>query len=186
MALHTYIENIIHALRYRQVLPHLKPCGQHLDLGCGSDYRFLKKIHSIAQKCYGLDIKVSEHVNGNITLIQHDIIKGLPFPDSSTDQITILAVIEHIHNPLPVLRECHRIISPGGRIILTTPSQLGIHVHELLRRLTLVQDVEEGEHQNFEMSIEHLRTWMRDAGFETETVYSFELGMNLLIVARKL
>jgi SAM-dependent methyltransferase len=30
--------------------------------------------------------------------------------------------VEHIHEPLQLLRECHRILTPGGRLLILTPN----------------------------------------------------------------
>ena len=114
-----------------------------------------------------------------------DITRPLPFEDSFLDQITCLAVIEHIEDPRPILKECMRCLKKGGGLIITTPTRLGIHVHDMLRKVRLVQDVEEGEHQDFFMSKEKLSEWARQAGFAVETADTFELGLNLLLVARK-
>jgi SAM-dependent methyltransferase len=113
------------------------------DLGCGQHYRFLKSHHDRAERCWGLDVTVADGEDGNITLKKWDITGRLPFEPEAIDQITILAVLEHIANPQDVLRECHRVRTSGGRIIVTTPSKLGIKVHDIMRGLRLVQGVEE-------------------------------------------
>jgi SAM-dependent methyltransferase len=185
MALHQHVENTIHFLRYREVLPHIRPCDDLVDLGCGAGYRFLRRARHLAKRLSGIDAVVDETVDGNISVRRGDITERLPFRDATTDQVTILAVIEHVHEPAPVLRECNRILRPGGRLVVTTPSQRGIHVHDAMRRLGLVRDVEEDEHQDFSMSTKVLEDWLKTAGFEVEAAYAFELGMNLLAIGRK-
>jgi len=185
MALHDLVEGLIHALRYREVRPHLRTCGLMVDLGCGREHRFLKRFHAVAEKCWGLDISASDSQEGNIVIRRGDITTRLPFEDASVDQATCLAVLEHIRDPLPILRECRRVLRPGGRLILTTPTRSGIRVHEMMRKLRLVRDVEEGEHQDFAMSGPKLSEWVRRAGMEVETARGFEFGMNLLLVARR-
>lgn len=44
--------------------------------------------------------------------------------DESFDVVTIFHTIEHLPDPLAVLRELHRILKPGGRIFLETPNYL--------------------------------------------------------------
>ena len=186
MPLNAVVEGAIHALRYREVELHLSPCDVLADLGCGREYRFLKRNYRVARKCWGLDIGAVDGDEENITIRQADITGCLPFAADSLDLVTCLAVLEHIENPLPVLSECRRVLRPGGRLILTTPSERGIRVHEVMRRLALVRDVEEGEHKDFSMSKERLKGWVRQAGFKIETAYSFEFGLNLLLVAHRL
>lgn len=185
MALHDVVEHVIHRLRYRQVEPFVRPCRRMADIGCGEHYRFLKLHRDKAEHCWGLDIAIPEGADGNITLKKWDITGRLPFEPDAIDQIAILAVLEHIANPLEVLRECHRVLAPGGRIIITTPSKLGIKVHDVLRVLRLVQDVEEGEHVDFSMSKAAMISWAEAAGFGVEVARSFEMGLNLLLVGRK-
>jgi ubiquinone/menaquinone biosynthesis C-methylase UbiE len=46
----------------------------------------------------------------------------LPFPDASFDLISSNMVFEHLDDPLAVLRESHRVLSAGGRLLIHTPS----------------------------------------------------------------
>jgi predicted SAM-dependent methyltransferase len=53
-----------------------------------------------------------------------DITRSLPFPNDSIDIVYLEEVIEHIGRDQgdTLLRECHRILKPGGSLRLTTPS----------------------------------------------------------------
>lgn len=185
MSLHHIIEDVIRRLRHRQVAAFVSRCANMADLGCGAQYHFLKIHHDKAERCWGLDLTVGNGEVGNIVLRQCDITGRLPFEPGAIDQITILAVLEHIADPQAVLRECHRALAPGGKIIVTTPSKLGIQVHEIMRVLRLVQDVEPGEHVDFSMSKAALCAWAEAAGFRVEIARRFEMGLNLLLVGRK-
>ena len=185
VSLHHIIEHVIYRLRYRQVDPFVTRCDTMADLGCGQHYRFLKSHHDKAEQCWGLDITLADREDGNIRLKKWDITGRLPFEPEAIDQITILAVLEHIPNPRAVLSECHRLLTSGGRIIITTPSKLGIKIHDIMRGLRLVQDVEEGEHVDFSMSKRALASWAEAAGFRVEVSRQFEMGLNLLLVGRK-
>ncbi len=49
----------------------------------------------------------------------------VPFADQSFDWVVFSEVIEHlVYSPLPVLREFHRVLAPGGRLLITTPNEL--------------------------------------------------------------
>lgn len=185
MALHNLIENLIHSLRYREVVPHLRRCRRMADLGCRFDHHFLTRVRGLADESWGLDVTVSDGQDGTITLLKADITKNLPFPDGHLDQITILAVLEHIADPKAVLSEVRRCLAPGGRLIVTTPTKLGIMVHDVLVHTGLVRDVEPGEHKDFDVSPEALASWAREAGLVVEDVHSFELGMNAFLLASR-
>jgi|LQYC01.1.fsa_nt_gi SAM-dependent methyltransferase len=185
MALHERVESFIHFLRYRQVCEHLRPCERMVDLGCGETYRFLKKFGHLARECWGLDVTVNDGKDENVFLREFDVTKGLPFADKTVDIVTCLAVLEHIEEPISIFRETLRILKPGGRLIVTTPSRWGILAHEALRFFRLVQDVAPGEHKDFNMTRKKISSWCRETGLYVEAVCSFECGLNIILVGRK-
>jgi SAM-dependent methyltransferase len=61
----------------------------------------------------------------------------LPFSDNSFDWVVFSEVIEHlVYSPLPVLREFHRVLRPGGKVLISTPNEL--YVKSRLRTLLRV------------------------------------------------
>ncbi len=50
----------------------------------------------------------------------------LPLPDSSTDVVFAMHVIEHIERPERMLAEVYRVLRPGGMLILATPNLGGL------------------------------------------------------------
>lgn len=53
--------------------------------------------------------------------------RSIPVPDRSFDAIVCTEVLEHVPEPIAVVREFGRIVGPGGRLILTAPLGSGIH-----------------------------------------------------------
>ena len=49
-------------------------------------------------------------------------LEGVRFPSSYFDVVTMYQVLEHIANPRAVLKECHRILKPGGRLLVSVPN----------------------------------------------------------------
>ena len=49
--------------------------------------------------------------------------EGLPFPDDSFDAVVASHVVEHIADPISLLRECVRVCKPGGMIYVEAPSE---------------------------------------------------------------
>lgn len=62
-----------------------------------------------------------------------DITKPLPFPDAGFPNIFCEEVIEHVDQDhgMAVLRECYRILQPGGVLRITTPD-LGYFAEKVL------------------------------------------------------
>jgi SAM-dependent methyltransferase len=49
------------------------------------------------------------------------------FPDACFDVVFLMEVLEHVAAPDAALSEIHRVLAPGGRVVLSTPFLLEIH-----------------------------------------------------------
>jgi len=58
----------------------------------------------------------------NLNVIQHDLNDGLPHQENKFDCVFALSVLEHILNCCAYLRESHRVLKPGGVLVLLTPN----------------------------------------------------------------
>lgn len=63
--------------------------------------------------------------------------EAIPFDDERFDLAVVEDVLEHVADPAQVLRECHRVLRPGGSVIAMFPSFRMFHAHHLDRVLTL-------------------------------------------------
>lgn len=99
--------------------------GRLLDHGCGQS-----PLYGIYRdKCdevVGVDWQASLH-DVELADVYADLNEQLPFPDDHFDTILSTDVVEHLWNPIGVLRELARITRPGGHIILGTPFNYWIH-----------------------------------------------------------
>jgi len=51
-----------------------------------------------------------------------DVGAELPFRSATLDGIFAGEIIEHVYDPALLLRECRRVLRPGGVLVLTTPN----------------------------------------------------------------
>lgn len=51
-----------------------------------------------------------------------DMNERLPFDDNTFDAVVSIEGIEHIERPFDFIRECRRVVKPGGYLLLTTPN----------------------------------------------------------------
>jgi SAM-dependent methyltransferase len=50
---------------------------------------------------------------------------SMPYPDNSWDLIVHSDTLEHVPDPVAGLRECHRVLKPGGHLFYTVPALMG-------------------------------------------------------------
>ncbi len=96
----------VHAVWDRVRVAGREPCV--LDLGCGDTTQYDTNI--------GVDCRPAKGVS-----VVADLRYGLPFTDSSVDQIFTVHVLEHLLDYLPLLDECHRVLRPHGVLHLMAP-----------------------------------------------------------------
>lgn len=96
--------------------------GRVLDIGGGSGMvsRMLKGRQDT--DCVCVDISHNMLRYASVMAVQADALK-LPFPDRSFDLIIAAAFIHHIPGKEPVMmRECYRVLKPGGRMVGYDPN----------------------------------------------------------------
>ena len=73
---------------------------------------------------------ISSHISGelyNLDIFEHELIQitsplhDIPCADEYFNAVFCNAVIEHVSNPVEVVRELYRILKPGGYLYLAVP-----------------------------------------------------------------
>jgi len=107
----------------RGVLPGSAP-GRLLDFGCGGG-GYLKRMADLGWQVTGLDVapRVVRTIQEELAC---DALAGtLPHPELSASSFDVVAMwqsLEHVHDPIAILRETLRVLVPGGTAVIAVPN----------------------------------------------------------------
>jgi ubiquinone/menaquinone biosynthesis C-methylase UbiE len=182
---YTAFDRFVARQRFRAAMPHLKPQSRVCDVACGLNADFLDFVADRIASGTGLDDQVAENGGGRWRYIRTDITKPFPLEDSSFDHVVMLAALEHLPQPEPVLRETFRVLAPGGSLIMTWPQPLVDPILGVLHKMRLVSDEMESQEHQRRVPLPRLLATLRQIGFSDFVHTRFELGMNNLLVASR-
>ena len=145
--------------------------GRLLDIGCGYGF-FLQEMRCRGWKVEG--IEVSE-VGGQFVRERWDIhvysqpLESLSLPENLFDVVTLFYVIEHLDDPLALLREVNRILKPGGLVFLRWPHSTPII--RILGPLSRTLDLYHTPYHLYDFSPSTMEKMLKSCGFkEIETM----------------
>lgn len=108
-----------HVKRYIESLPSMQ--GKvALDVPCG-DGRATAALRAKGAEVLSLDLFPDSFVLDDAASFA-DLSEKLPVADACVDLVVCLEGIEHLPNQLFALQEFHRVLRPGGQLIMTTPN----------------------------------------------------------------
>lgn len=98
-----------------------------LDCGSGAGHEITMTFGDKADslRYHGLEWSHAEVVAGcsrGLHVSEADLNRPLPVADSSQDCVIAYSVVEHLLMPCAFLRECWRVLRPGGRLVVLTPN----------------------------------------------------------------
>ncbi len=131
-----YHQDLYSARRYRRIpetdpqmrqifkVLQIQPNDVVIDLGCGvGDYTVQAAKHTSRAAGYDREVKEALKKYPGIQFFDHDFDKPIPLPDSSVDKLISINVIEHLLDWDMFLKECRRVLKPGGKIALSTANR---------------------------------------------------------------
>lgn len=106
-------------------LPGLSQKSEVLEVGCG-DASFTRNLAEYSPRVTAIDISMDQielnaRAHPEINFLQHDVAEPFPFKDGTFDVIWCSEVLEHLFDPGFALREMHRVMAPGGKLLVTVP-----------------------------------------------------------------
>ena len=109
-------------------LSHLEPTDHVLDIDTGTGLVALRASSCLPSgRVIGIDhspgmlgarAKARRRGIGNAVSFRQMDAERLEFSDGSFDVVLSLYALLHFHEPLVALREMHRVLRPGGRIVI--------------------------------------------------------------------
>lgn len=103
--------------------------GGSLRLDTGKSNRIEKNNQWLLPYVEKVDYKIMDPVPDYNPDIVGDI-HNLPFENNSKEAILCLAVLEHVENPIKAMDELHRVLKPGGKLLIYVPFLYYYHAHE--------------------------------------------------------
>ncbi|MDA3896726.1 MAG: class I SAM-dependent methyltransferase [Desulfobacteraceae bacterium] len=101
------------------------PGGKLLDIGCGNGV-FLFNMQKHGWNVYGVETDPKAVQNArkkfNLEKIHLGTLEDAGLTDATFDAITMNHVIEHMLDPIDAIKNCFRLLKPGGVLVIATPN----------------------------------------------------------------
>ena len=191
---HGHHESVLKSQTWRTIensaaylAPLLRPGQSLLDLGCGPGTITVEFADRLAPgRVVGLDAASevierasSEFQRDNLEFIVGDAYE-LPFDDDTFDVVHAHQTLQHVADPVAVLREMRRVARPGGIIAARDVDYAGTFWYPQLPGLDAWIDLYERVHRSNGGEPDagrRLKAWAREAGLEdaetTASVWNF-------------
>lgn len=114
-------------LRFKAPLELLaggRPPARLIEIGTGAGF-FLKAATRAGFDAYGLELSTEAAEYARTTLglrVMQTPAEDMPFEPGYFDAAAMFEVIEHLRDPLRVVRAARKALKPGGRFVVSTPN----------------------------------------------------------------
>lgn len=99
-----------------------------LDVGCGSG-TIAKKIQDNGHDVLGIDFSeeaLKRAQERQIKTKQCNLDEGMPEKSNTYDVVWEGDIVEHVFDPIGLLKESARVLNPGGILLVTIPNDVGL------------------------------------------------------------
>lgn len=101
------------------VVRHFRSDTRLLDVGCGGAW-----LADHFERYTGVDVSAEAVEAASSRGREVQVIEPgepLPFEDVSFDGVVLKDVLEHVADPVALVRDVHRLLRPGGRVFASSP-----------------------------------------------------------------
>ncbi|HEU0234432.1 MAG TPA: class I SAM-dependent methyltransferase [Gallionella sp.] len=121
-----------------------------LDVGCSSG-AFLGAAVRLGFRAEGVEPAAQAAQTAQMAGLKvcHGLLQDAGFADGQFDAITMFEVIEHLKEPLDLLRECRRILRPGGILLVGTGNAASWSMAAMGARWEYLHIAKHGGHISF-------------------------------------
>lgn len=166
---------LVGARHVRFLVRGLPPGGRILDVGCGRGV-LLGAFADLGYEVHGVEISETAVAGADprVQIRIADQLAEAEYPPDYFDQVVIWHVLEHVADPRGTIREAHRILKPGGKVVVAVPNFSSLQARwagaawfhlDLPRHL-------------FHFPVDALRTLLDDCGYECLSEHHFSLRQN--------
>ena len=150
-------------LRARSVVGR-KRSGTLLDVGCGRG-ELLRELKRMGWHVHGTEFTPSS-AQRVLESLKIPVFTGKTafdtIPNDSMDVVSMIHVLEHVSDPICLLQKVHRILKPGGRLVVGIPNSNCVE-RKLLGRFWMGYDIP--RHRTV-FSLQSLRHCLQSTGFD--------------------
>ncbi len=150
-----------------------------LEAGSGEGYG-ANMIADVAAKVIGLDYDDSAVAHVRAKYPRIEMIQGnladLPLEHDSVDIVVNFQVIEHLWDQAQFLRECLRVLKPGGKLLISTPNRI---------TFSPGRDTPLNPFHTRELNAAEMDELLVEAGFQVELMAGIFHGPEIVALDRK-
>ena len=170
-----------HRLKFARIRDRMRQPEQHLDIGCGPG----TFIGTLPDRGVSVGVDISQvqldYAGRNYAGQGRRFVAiapgALPFADNTFDCVTLVELIEHLTpaDTLTTLNEAHRVLRPGGQLLVSTPNYRSLWplIEGLLNRLGKVDYSD--QHIN-KFNRKRLFSLLQECGFGQISVQAYQLA----------
>ena len=119
--------------------------GEYAEIGCGGGA--VSKLVGESAVVHGFDIspiavdKAKQYCSGMNARFAVAAAEAVPLGDASVDGCYSFELLEHVWDPLAVLREMVRVTRPGGFMLISAPNRFSLDLHLPKRSAARLADI---------------------------------------------